>query len=390
MANPIFTQLNSNFTYKDSLLAIKLIKGLFTGKEPKNAVLSVEARFSKKHQAQAVMFSSGRGAEYAIFKALNLPSAGEVIVQPFTCVAAINPIIWNNLKPVYSDIDLNSLCLDPKLLENKITQNTKALLCQHTFGNSPNYSELVRIAKKHNLQIIQDCAHTLEADLVGEAAFFSFGNGKVISGVWGGVVVTKNKELAEKLKKIRDQGATPGFFWQLRSLLYPLLMPYSSKLYQYNFTLGKIFHKLIKPLFIKPVMKNEKASLKPPFINYKPSEYLAQLVLDQLDRYSQQAEHTKVLIAEYNKHLAGSGTLVYNILHNNAQEIVKQAEKQRVFLGCWYSNIIDPKGVSLEAVGYKKGSCPNAEQAARESVNLPLHKDLSVEQVKQVIGSLDL
>ncbi|MFH1896122.1 MAG: DegT/DnrJ/EryC1/StrS family aminotransferase [bacterium] len=388
MAHPIFTQLNPNFDLSDSRLASRLLVKTLLGKVDQKAIPEVETWFARKFGGEAVLFNSGRAAELAIFKVLAIPESREAIVQPFTCVAAINPVWWAGLKPVFTDIEEDTLCLDSRRIAENINTATKAILVQHTFGNVPDYKKILPIARKCGIPVIQDCAHTLEAKLVGTAAFFSLGSGKVVSGVSGGVVVTKDKHLAKKLARLRDGGKKPPKLWQSRQLLYPLLMPLVEKMYQYNFTTGKVGHKIVRPLFAKPVEKLEKQGRAPSWLTLAPSPVLAELALKQLEQYPKQLAREQALLAEYQKRFQGSGSLIYNILRRNAKAVIAEAKKQRIFLGNWYSNVIDPKGVDLEAVGYKKGSCPVAEKVATQSINLPVNKKISLEDVKIVVEEL--
>ena len=115
----------------------------------------------------------------------------EVLVQAFTCVAVPNSVLWAQATPVYADIDA-TLNIDPIDVEKKITNRTKAIIVQHTFGIPADMDALVALAKKHNILLIEDCAHSLGATYkgkkvgtFGDAAFFSFGRDKVVSSVFG-------------------------------------------------------------------------------------------------------------------------------------------------------------------------------------------------------------
>ncbi|MDP2910065.1 MAG: aminotransferase class I/II-fold pyridoxal phosphate-dependent enzyme, partial [bacterium] len=198
---PILISLSPNAQKDDLLLAFKL---LF--KSPKNTCLELEKKFKEylgiKH---AFTFNRCRTAFLAILKSLNIEK-GDVLLQAFTCNAVVNPIIKIGLKPVFVDIDEETLNIDIFDLEKKISDQSKIVLIQHTFGLPANMDKIMEICQKHNLILIEDCAHSLGAaykekklGTFGTAAFFSFGRDKVISSVFGGLAATNNEELARKI-----------------------------------------------------------------------------------------------------------------------------------------------------------------------------------------------
>ncbi|KKU80518.1 MAG: DegT/DnrJ/EryC1/StrS aminotransferase, partial [Candidatus Gottesmanbacteria bacterium GW2011_GWA1_47_8] len=141
---------------------------------------------------EITLFSSGRVSLFAILKSFEIGTGDEVIIQAFTCVAVPNSVLWSGATPVYVDID-DTCNIDPQNVEKKITNKTKAIIIQHTFGIPADLVELAKIAKKHGLLIIEDFAHSLGLHISGDAAFFSFGRDKVISSVWGGGAVINSK-----------------------------------------------------------------------------------------------------------------------------------------------------------------------------------------------------
>lgn len=388
MANTIFTQLNPNFDFSDSKLALRLIIDTIFDREDKKSVGKLEAWFERKFGGKAVAFLSGRAAQEALLKVLKLPEKSEVILQPYTCVAAVNPILWNKLIPIFADIGLNTLCLDTEKVEAAISKNTKVILVQHTFGNSPNMKSILSLAKKHNLLVIEDFAHTFEKNLSGDAAFFSLGRGKVVSGVNGGVATVKNEAIYQELKQYRDTFPAPPKIWQVRQLLYPVLMPVIERCYSFNLFLGKALHRLTKPIWGRQVSFGERVGKKVPWLDFGPSPAFCVLALKQLNEYESQKKHCDLLLQTYKKNVKGTGSFLYNVLSNNAEEIIARAEAGKIFLGNWYRNTIDPFGSSLELLGYKKGSCPEAEKAAAESVNLPVNKKVSLIQAKKIVNTL--
>lgn len=161
----------------------------------------------------AVSFNSGTSALYSNLLAHGITS-GEVIVPSFTFVATANSVVAAGAKPVFADINTESLALDSKDVMSKITKNTKAIMPIHFAGDiCKDIIELRRIADKNNIFLIEDAAHAIgvkfnnkNAGTFGDSACFSFCFNKVITTGEGGMVVTDSEELTKKLKLLRSHG----------------------------------------------------------------------------------------------------------------------------------------------------------------------------------------
>ncbi|HHE76635.1 MAG TPA: aminotransferase class V-fold PLP-dependent enzyme, partial [Candidatus Parcubacteria bacterium] len=232
LSKAISTSLSPNIEKDDIKLAFNL---LF---KPSNwiagrAVEELEEEFKKYLGVRyAFSFNSGRSALMAILYSLGAKKEDEILIQSFTCTASINPILYFNAKPVFIDID-DSLNLDPLELEKKITGKSKAVVLQHTFGWPAKVEKILEIAKKNNLFVIEDVAHSLGAKYknklcgsFGDASFFSFGRDKIISSVFGGMAVTNNQKIAEKIKEFRDKISYPSRLWAFQQILHPILVNY--------------------------------------------------------------------------------------------------------------------------------------------------------------------
>src|SRR3989344_2163065 len=159
----------------------------------------------------AVAVSSGTAALELAVASLNLGN-GEVITTPMTFVATANSLLYNNLTPVFVDID-DTLNINPEKIEAKITQKTKAIMTVDFAGQTCNYTEIKNIAQKHNLKIIEDAAHALGASWNGtkvgnivDITAFSFHPVKNITTGEGGMITTNNKELYERCLMLRHHG----------------------------------------------------------------------------------------------------------------------------------------------------------------------------------------
>jgi dTDP-4-amino-4,6-dideoxygalactose transaminase len=162
------------------------------------------------------LFWKGRVALYAILKAIGIGKGDEVILPAFTCVVAVNPIIYLGAEPVYVDIDPLTYNIDNSLIEPRITEKTKAILAQNTFGLAPDLDAISRLADKHNLLVIEDCAHGFGGSYKGipngtvaDASFFSSQWNKPFSTGIGGFTVTKEPKLAPKLAEFEKRFLKP-------------------------------------------------------------------------------------------------------------------------------------------------------------------------------------
>src|SRR5574344_2414604 len=151
--------LSPNTEKDDVCLAIK---ELFVKEKIKGKSINEFEKIFKESLGFEKVFSlnSGRSSLLIILKALGIEMGDEVIVQALTCNAVINPILKTGATPIYVDID-DTLNIDPTLIEEKITKRTKAIIIQHTFGMPAKIEEIKNICNKHNLYLIEDCAHSL-------------------------------------------------------------------------------------------------------------------------------------------------------------------------------------------------------------------------------------
>ncbi|TSA25911.1 aminotransferase class I/II-fold pyridoxal phosphate-dependent enzyme [bacterium] len=161
----------------------------------------------------AVVVSSGTAALHLSLLALGIKRGDEVIVPAFTFPATANVVELVGAKPVFVDINLSDFCIDTAKIEEKITSKTKAIIPVHEFGQSAKLDDIMNIAQKYNLKIIEDAACALGAEFehqkvgtFGELGCFSFHPRKAITTGEGGVIVTNNDKLAEKLKILRNHG----------------------------------------------------------------------------------------------------------------------------------------------------------------------------------------
>lgn len=160
-----------------------------------------------------VAVSSATAGLYLSLKALNFPKGKEVITTPFTFISTINMIVENGLKPVFVDINEDTLNLDENAIVEKITNNTVAIMPVHFAGQPANLDVIYNIAKENNLRVIEDAAHSFGSEYkdrkigsFGDIQVFSFQATKNLTTGEGGCIVVNDEELATKLTKLRFHG----------------------------------------------------------------------------------------------------------------------------------------------------------------------------------------
>lgn len=175
-------------------------------------VSELESELKKFLGAKHVFFvANGTLALQLAIKALDLH--GEVITTPFSYVATTSSLVWEGCKPVFVDIDSQSLTIDPKKIETAITPHTTAILATHVYGNPCDVSKIELIAKKHCLKVVYDAAHAFGVSYRGKAlanfgdiSILSFHATKVFHTIEGGALVTNSDKLARKISYLRNFG----------------------------------------------------------------------------------------------------------------------------------------------------------------------------------------
>lgn len=163
-----------------------------------------------------VATSNGTVALHLALKALNIGGGDEVIVPAMTFIAVANAVAYCNAKPVFVDSHPNYWCMNPKKIEEKITKNTKAIIPVHLYGHPCDMDAITDIAKENDLRIVEDAAEAHGAEYkgiktgsLGDIACFSFFGNKIITTGEGGMCITNDDELCEKMRVLRDHGMDP-------------------------------------------------------------------------------------------------------------------------------------------------------------------------------------
>jgi dTDP-4-amino-4,6-dideoxygalactose transaminase len=356
---------------------------------------------------QGFTFNYARSGMYVLFKSLRLQDYDEVLVQGYTCIAAVNPIIWSGGKVVYVDIDRKTGNMDSGDLKLKISEKTKVVLFQHTYGNSEGVEEVAEICRQEGLILIEDCTNTIlgkNGDKMigsyGEASIFSFGRDKAVSGVDGGIILVRKdseRRFVRELMKEYENLSYPRLKWVFLELLYPLIW----FLIKITFTIkvGKVIHFAATKLHIlhRATSSKEKEGFRETGIPSLLPNSLACLAVEQLEDLGEINEHRKHLSNVYEKGLKeieqlwgfeigeGNVLLRYPILVNDRDGLVEFLIRNNVYVGDWYTTPIAPVEVDMGAVGYRKGLCPSSESICNRILNLPTHINVSEGDAQRIV-----
>jgi perosamine synthetase len=207
----------------DAVTAVLRTPNLSMGPKVRDFENAIAAYVGASH---SVAVSSGTSGLHLCIRALNISAGDEVIVPSFAFIAVANAVRYENATPVFVDIDRHTLNLDPTLVEGAITSRTRAIIVVHTFGVPADLSSILEIAKRHGLYVIEDACEAIGAEYqgrkvgaFGDVGVFAFYPNKQITTGEGGAVVTNSAEIANKLRKLRNQGKDDSEAWLQHSEL---------------------------------------------------------------------------------------------------------------------------------------------------------------------------
>lgn len=308
----------------------------------------------------AVATSNGTTALFLSLKALDLDENTEVITTPFTFIATANIILHAGLKPVFVDIDQDTFNLNPNLIEQKITNKTRAILPVHLYGQPADMIKIKKIAKKNNLKIIEDAcqAHgaeyfTKKVGSLGDLGCFSFYPTKNMTTSEGGIVTTDNEKLAEKIKILRNQGMSKqyqyeqiGYNFRMTDIQAAIGLAQIKKLISFNkkrVANAEVLTKALKTLVITPKIS--------PNVKHVFHQYTIKVP-------SQKRDYLK-----------------------------KELFKKNISAGVYYPSPITQTKPYLK-LGYGKESFPITEKVCNEVLSLPIHPQLTKQDLKTIIDSV--
>jgi dTDP-4-amino-4,6-dideoxygalactose transaminase len=206
------------------------------------------ARFLGGGHVRAVSTEYGRMGLYFILKALDLPAGSEIIVPALTFWVVPEITRVAGLKPVFVDVDPATFTMRPEAAERAITPNTRAILPTHLYGMACDLDPILALAARHNLKVVEDCAHSLGAQYKGQmvgthgdAAFFSFQAFKPLNTFGGGLTWVRDASVARRVSEFADAEAWPSEK-RVESIL-------STGYWQYTFIRPKVFTYSLFPIW---------------------------------------------------------------------------------------------------------------------------------------------
>lgn len=371
-----------------------------------DAFKSKLAQFLPLEQEQLLFYWKGRVALYGFLLAMGIKPNDEVILPAYTCVVVPNAILYLGAKPVYVDVSSSTYNLDVTQIEAAITDRTKVIICQNTYGLSTDLEQLNEIAKRHNLYTIEDCTHGFGGTYEGkhngqfcDAAFFSTQWNKPFSTGLGGFSITNNKEIVDRLSTFNADLIAPSTkdFLNLKVLYFIKRFLINEITY---WPLVKFFRLLSRNnLVVGSSSGEEIISINMPdnyfkgFSNVQAKEglrTLPRLATDLVKRKENAKIYTNFLIKLGKNHVAkkwfaNHSFLKYPLLVNQRTEFMALAEKHRINLGEWFTSPLHPVEGDLSAWKLQRDQFPVAQYLSSHVVNLPTTPN----NIGKVLGFLD-
>lgn len=294
-----------------------------------------------------LFLTNGTIALQIAIKALDLK--GEIITTPFSYVATTSSIVWEGCKPVFVDIDPQTLNINPALIEAAITKETSAILATHVFGNPCNIDAIQAIADKHGLKVIYDAAHCFGSKYRGKSVFAygdisttSFHSTKLFHTIEGGAVTTNSPELLKKMAFMRNFGHNgPTDFAEVGI---------NGKNSEFHAAMG-----LVNLKSIEQILASRKA---------------------QSQRYDEKLQLMKCRTVTYNE--AEFNYSYYPVILESEEQLLKSVEELN-------ANWVYPRRYfypGLNTVRYvDKTSLPVSDSISPRILCLPLYFDLSFEEI---------
>lgn len=356
------------------------------------------------------LFASGREALLAGLRALELKSGDEVILQGFTCVAVPNAIHAAGGIAIYVDIDPDTLNLDMKKLQAKITPRTKVIICQHTFGIPADTERLRAICDKRTITLIEDCAHVIPDEKLGsigtrgDMMILSFGRDKCISGVTGGAVLTRSGAIGRSLD-LWEKEARPLSRWRIMNLMnYPPRYRFAKWIWQLPFgaNVAKAYLRWLQMMGLLPPVyeRGEKQGKMDVRLRRMPN-VCAALAFEQfrslasLNETRQKLSRIYADAAHAGKWSMPSAALDAPVLQKfpvfarDAKNLRATLKNEQIYLDDgWCGAVVNPSSVEQEGAGYAMGMCPVAQDIARHIVTLPVHPTMTEAQAQYLVHAL--
>lgn len=304
--------------------------------------------------------ASGTDALILSLRALNIKSGDEVITTPLTFMATGGAVSIMGATPVFVDVDRDSYNIDPSLIESRITKKTKAIIPVHLFGQCADMDPILDMAKKHGLRVIEDCAQAIgalykdkRAGSMGDIGGISFFPSKNLGAFGdGGMIVTNNKDIADKIKMLRVHGSRKSYYHDI--------LGYNSRLDNLQAAVLRIKLKFLDNWIEK---RQELAALYDSLLSD------IDLKTPSVPEYTTHVYHLYIIATPRRDELfeylqsCGIGARIYYPIPLHLQKCYKD-------------------------LGYKRGDMPVSEKVSGETLAIPVYPELGSEGVEFVAGCI--
>lgn len=286
--------------------------------------------------------ASGTAALHLAIKSLGIKPGDEIITVGYTFRATVSAIMYEGAIPVYVDIDPETFCMDISKVEEKITEKTKCIIPVHLFGNAVDMIELMKIADKYGIPVIEDCSqahgttiHNKHVGTFGTIGTFSFYPSKNIGALGdAGCIVTNDEKHYEKIKKLRN--------WEVGDIGY----------------------------------------------NYRMDNIQAEFLSVKLKKYNTIMNAKKEIASEYNKHFHNIKTKpgvnhsynIYTILVNNREEVIKKIS-DKLQTRVYYDTPVSSQSPYI----FNTNGLENTNKLSQKQLSLPIYPNLDVNKVIEII-----
>ena len=312
----------------------------------------------------AIGMASGTDALKIALRSCNIKQGDEVITTPFSFVATSEAIHSVGAKIVFADIDLDSYTIDPQEIEKKITKKTKAILCVHLYGQPCDMSAITKIVRKYNLKLIEDCAQATGAEYKGskvgtfsDAGCFSFYPTKNLGAYGdGGMIITDNKQVAEKAKMLRAHGSKSK---------------YEHIIHGYNSRLDELQAAILR-VKLKYLDKWNKARQE------NAAYYNKRLSSLEAEGYITRPQEQKDIKHVYH---------LYVLRVKRRTALMKFLKSRGIGTSFHYPISLHLQKV-YKGLNYCRGDFPNSEFAAKEIVTFPLYPELKNKEIDYIVDSV--
>lgn len=315
----------------------------------------------------AVAVNSGTSGLHLLIRTMDISEGDEVITTPFSFVASSNCILFEGARPVFVDIDPETLCIDVNKIENAITERTKAILPVDVFGQPANMTEIKRIAHKYGLKVIEDSCEAIGAEHMGsktgtqaDASVFAFYPNKQMTTGEGGMIVTDNKKIADLCRSMRNQGREDNELW-----LEHVRLGYNYRLDELSCALGIAQLERIEEILVK---RSKVASIYNDMLrDVKCIKPLT--ITEETTRMS-----WFVYVVQIEKNL-------------NREKIMNYLRENGVSCKPYFTPIhLQP--FYVKKFGYQSGNYPVTERVSNSTIALPFYNNLSENNIYKVVKTL--